>query len=120
MLPNKIKILKVLSIVKQGLKPKNLSFIRLKKQNLNKIISIRYHHNAKKKKNHGSVKAVIEGIVFINLALAPVFIGELIQFAVTTNSSFKAYLKGMVIGVSVDDAEVMLFGDSSKIIPGYS
>ena len=74
----------------------------------------------KKKKNHGSVKAVIEGIVFINLALAPVFIGELIQFAVTTNSSFKAYLKGMVIGVSVDDAEVMLFGDSSKIIPGYS
>ena len=50
MLPNKIKILKVLSIVKQGLKPKNLSFIRLKKQNLNKIISIRYHHNAKKKK----------------------------------------------------------------------
>jgi hypothetical protein len=65
----------------------------------------------------GTVKSAIEGVVFINISEGSVFIGELIHFEIKRiNKTLNLY--GMVIGLSLDTAEVMLFGDTSEIAPG--
>lgn len=68
------------------------------------------------------VKSAIEGVVFIKTNnLTKIFIGELITFTVRKNIySRSKKLKGMVIGLSNNLAEIMLFGDTSKISPGDS
>lgn len=79
-----------------------------------------------KQKSYGSVKSAIEGVVFINISSSKenssIFIGEVINFykkKKTKNNTFlKFNLKGMVLGLSLNTAEVMLFGDTSEIAPG--
>jgi hypothetical protein len=64
----------------------------------------------------GFVKAAIEGIVFIPLEQkATVFIGEMIEFQAQKTLSI---YQGMVIGLSTQLAEIVLFGTSSDLAPG--
>jgi hypothetical protein len=71
-----------------------------------------------KKTSSGSVKSAIEGVVFINVdENSSIFIGELIEFIIN-RSNKTLVLKGMVIGLSIGTAEIMLFGDTSEIAPG--
>lgn len=66
----------------------------------------------------GTVKSAIEGVVFINVnENSSIFIGELIEFIIN-RSNKTVILKGMVIGLSIGTAEIMLFGDTSEIAPG--
>jgi len=70
----------------------------------------------KKKTNSrriGFITSAIEGVVFINTSKAPVFIGELIKFRIQGK-----VIKGLIIGLSEISAEVMFFGDTSRVSPG--
>ena len=87
----------------------SISFSKSKKSSSSNVIS-------KSNKSTGLVKSAIEGVVFIHLKEdSIIFIGELIEFVVT---KAKKKIKGMVIGLSVGTAEIMLFGDTSEIAPG--
>jgi len=67
----------------------------------------------------GSVKSAIEGVVFIEIPKEyTVFIGEEITISKNADSESKNSLKGMVIGLTIKAAEIMLFGDTSKVCPG--
>jgi len=67
----------------------------------------------------GTVNKAIEGVVFIDIPEeSTVFIGEEITISKNADSRSKNSLKGMVIGLTIKAAEIMLFGDTSKVCPG--
>ena len=105
------------NIIKSDLKV--LKVCKLLNINL-KILNSVNNLNTKIQKttSSGTVKSAIEGVVFINVnENSSIFIGELIEFIIN-RSNKTVILKGMVIGLSIGTAEIMLFGDTSEIAPG--
>lgn len=95
---------------------KNTSKSSLYRNMLKKTIE---EKKQKEQKEH-IVKSAIEGIVFIKTTKnTKIFMGEIIDILVCKDkfSRLKS-LKGMVIGLSIESAEIMLFGDTSEISPG--
>jgi energy-converting hydrogenase A subunit M len=81
--------------------------------------NVKKNNEVKNQKKH-IVKSAIEGIVFIKTTKnTKIFMGEIIDILVCKDkfSRLKS-LKGMVIGLSIESAEIMLFGDTSEISPG--
>jgi hypothetical protein len=112
-----IKKLTLVKLTKTTLKTKkNLKVKAVPKLNISKAAKPKRTVNITKT---GSVKSAIEGVVFIDIPKEyTVFIGEEITISKNTNSDSKNSLKGMVIGLTIKAAEIMLFGDTSKVCPG--
>lgn len=111
-----IKKLLLVKLMKTAKIKKNLKIKTVPKLNIAKAVKPKRTVNITKT---GSVKSAIEGVVFIDIPKEyTVFIGEEITISKNTNSESKNSLKGMVIGLTIKAAEIMLFGDTSKVCPG--